>query len=605
LQDSNDSEDEDNRRSRPQCAEYLSDKTFKPDDGDWKRRYNSLADCFENCDYEEYDVIVWNEDDSRCFCWDKDDGKWEAAADSGDVAYDLTPCRADDNRNRGRDPESEEGEDPDSGDSEEENRGGRPNRPRPGRGDDDSSDGESEDSQNSRTQNWRASVPRCALGRRRQTFKPRDGKTWARKYDGLDECFDRCFDSFEVIVWNQDTDKCYCWREESDGRWEASNGWDDLAFDLTGCNRRGNVDSDDDSDETSSGDSKEEEEESSEVKSEESSEDRNRNDDSSESEDKEKSSKEEESSEEKEDESSEEKKKKKKSSEEEEESSEEKDGDDTRAGTGGVRTVTANVPLCATMNDKRIFRPRANVFWPPAQYNNLDTCFQRCFDSFDFIVLDRQGRGCHCWRNADGWWEWPEWGAPADVVFDLRTCRTGSALGGAFNPGFPATGPTRGLPQGNTAPGTSWGSNRFVTPISGECGQSSWTQEWNVREGMECTGNPQKTIQTGFNIYYSFSSGPATGNGVQMWRYDGTLEGCKRLFPMDQWNILLNGDIDIGSGSWMQWDSQSGECRLFLNNQACSALSLSQQGQAVPGQSGQYTTARYCQSSTSMIGGQG
>lgn len=70
----------------PSCAEKKRGETYKPrGGGNWKEKYDGL--CIEKCG-EDYDVVVHNTETDSCYCWEKDDGRWEDGDDK-DVAYDV------------------------------------------------------------------------------------------------------------------------------------------------------------------------------------------------------------------------------------------------------------------------------------------------------------------------------------------------------------------------------------------------------------------------------------------------------------------------------------------------------------------------------------
>jgi len=592
----------------PSCAEKKRGETYKPrGGGNWKEKYDGL--CIEKCG-EDYDVVVHNTETDSCYCWEKDDGRWEDGDDK-DVAYDVSECgstRSDDDED---DRDSDDGDDDDAqrdsddGDDDEEGRDSDDS----GNDDDQrsSDDGDDEEEERDRDDNdeddddYSRNLPSCIEERPSRTYKPRGGGNWERKYSGLNECFVRCYSNYDIIVWNQKNDQCYCWKDD-DGRLEESGG-DDIAYDLRECENRDDEfrDRGGDDDDNVSDDSSE----------------KDKDDDSSEE------SKDDDSSEKKkESEDSSEEKPREESSEERSEEQRSDDGDDDWKPRHSGGPGSTQVPFCVTEITDRLFRTHSRNI-SPRSYGSLGTCFERCFDASDVIVWKDDEARCYCWTMADGWWEWLGWGnINRDVSYDLQPCKL------PINPpAVPSWGPGQSLPggqgsnwwrdsaqgQGNNFGGQGSGgwsnpnqgpANGFGGPlggfqnpgavgatfISGECGDAQWPEEWNFRTGQKCTGAPVKTIMPGYIAYIvaqSAGTGSPSAGGVTTVQYNGTVTGCQLLFSMDTWGLLLNPDIELVRGSWLSWDGSTGACTLYSSNQAC-------QGLLPAGPPGQYVAARYC-----------
>jgi hypothetical protein len=169
-------QDNDDDNDYPSCVDKNDGKTYKPrGSGSWKKKYDGLDKCFEEC-LGEYDVVVHNEEDDKCYCWDKEDGRWEDA-DGDDVAYDISSCREERDDDDGAD---------DSADSDRDD------------GDDDSSNSDR------RTRGgdsiWR--LPSCV----QETSSLRDGVVLRTIPE--DECDDECYDEDGVVVARRNG---YCW----------------------------------------------------------------------------------------------------------------------------------------------------------------------------------------------------------------------------------------------------------------------------------------------------------------------------------------------------------------------------------------------------------
>ena len=68
------------------------------------------------------------------------------------------------------------------------------------------------------------------------TLKPKDDDfvwgSWSEKYDDRGDCFEECQNA-GWIVWNQESDKCYCWDDDADIRWERAER--EITYDLSQC----------------------------------------------------------------------------------------------------------------------------------------------------------------------------------------------------------------------------------------------------------------------------------------------------------------------------------------------------------------------------------
>jgi hypothetical protein len=310
-----------------------------------------------------------------------------------------------------------------------------------------------------------------------------------------------------------------------------------------------------------------------------------------------------------------------------EEKSDETNGDDD-----GPISVT--IPMCVVESRQRTFVPRPTPpGYLPRSYGDIETCFRRCFDAYEIIVLRVDEQRCYCYMKADGWWEWPT--GNRDVSYDLRTCKsppTGfGTLGLGGTGGLPGGAPQLSLSsQKNVIIEVSYfRSKRFscysiteveswlvaegwlvnptrvllcyvcphagvdrsggaIASVDGECGTPRWSQEWTIQEGSSCVGTANKTIMPGYLAYFMVNQEAGAPSSARTMKYDGSLDSCKSLFALDHWNLLLNADIDVGSGSWLTWDGQTGACQLYRDSNACTGL-------RPVGQPGQYVSARFCQ----------